>query len=285
MENKVGIKVSVTTMILNAFLAIIKLISGIIGKSSAMISDAVHSFSDVFSTIIVIIGLFFSGQTSDKEHPYGHERLESVAAIILAFSLFITGLLIGINGFNNLQEKNFFVPKLFVIFIAVLSIITKEWMYHYTIRQAKKVGSDALKADAWHHRSDAISSFGSLIGIGGSILGIWYFDIIASIIIALIIIKVALEIFKEAINKMVDKACDEETIKQIKAIVNDIDEVKKIDLLKTRMFGNKIYIDIEISADKNISFLDAHNISHLVHDQIENNIKSVKHCMVHINPK
>lgn len=285
MESKSGIKVSLVTMVLNFFLAVIKFISGLLGRSSAMISDAVHSLSDVFSTIIVIIGLYISNKKSDDEHPYGHERLESVAAIILSFSLFITGLLIGITGFNNLKANKYVIPKLFVIFIALLSILVKEWMYHYTIKESKKINSDSLKADAWHHRSDAISSLGSLIGVAGSILGFWYFDIAASIIIALIIIKVALEIFKEAIDKMVDKSCDEETINEIKRIVNGIKGVKKIDLLKTRMFGNKIYIDIEISADKNISFQKAHDISHQVHDEIEDKIKSVKHCMVHINPK
>ncbi len=284
-ENKEGIRVAKVTLLLNLFLAVIKFISGLIGKSSAMISDAVHSFSDVFSTIVVIIGLQISSKKSDRHHPYGHERLESIAAIVLAFSLFITGVIIGIEGINNLTERSIVVPKMFVIFIALLSILIKEWMYHYTVKEAKRINSDSLKADAWHHRSDALSSIGALIGITGSILGIWYFDTLASIIIALVIIKVALDIFKEGVDKLVDKSCDEETIKSIKNIINNIDGVISIDLLKTRIFGNKIYIDLEISADKNLSFLKAHDIAHKAHDEIESKIKNVKHCMVHINPK
>ena len=285
MKDKQGVKVSFITIFLNLFLAVIKLVSGIIGNSSAMISDAVHSFSDVFSTIFVIFGLVMSGKQSDKNHPYGHERIESVAAIILSFSLFVTGVIIGINGINNLRERNLLIPKIFVIFIALLSIIVKEWMYHYTVREAKKIKSDSLMADAWHHRSDALSSVGSLLGVTGSILGIWYFDIVASIIIALVIIKVALEIFWGAINKMIDKSCDDLTIEEINAIAQSVDGVICIDKLKTRLFGNKIYVDLEIGADKCLSFLAAHDIAHQVHDKIEAKITDVKHCMVHINPK
>ena len=285
MKNIEGIKVSIVTIILNAFLAIIKLVSGIVGKSSAMVSDAVHSFSDVVSTIIVMAGLLISGKKSDRNHQYGHERMESVASIILAFSLFITGILIGINGVNNIREKDFLIPQMFVIFIAILSILVKEWMYHYTIKSAKKLKSESLKADAWHHRSDALSSIGSLVGVTGSIIGIWYFDLVASILIAIMIIKVSIDIFIEAIDKLVDKSCDDETIKKIKEIINKIDGIVSIDDLKTRMFGNRIYIDVEIGASKNLSFERAHSIAHQVHDDIEAKIKDVKHCMVHINPK
>lgn len=285
MNEKIGIKVSIVTIIVNAVLAIFKLIAGIIGKSSAMISDSIHSFSDVFSTIIVIIGLIFARKKSDSSHPYGHERLENVAGIILAFCLLVTGVLIGVEGINNLIAHDYVVPSKFVLGVAVISIAVKEWMYHYTIKVAKKINSDALKADAWHHRSDALSSVGSLIGIAGTIMGLWYFDIAACIIIALLIIKVSIDIFKEAISKMIDKSCDDETVDQIKNLVFETDGVLGIDELKTRIFGNKIYIDLEITADRNLSFEKAHEIAHDVHDKIEDRITSVKHCMVHVNPK
>lgn len=285
MNEKIGIKVSIVTIIVNAVLAIFKLIAGIIGKSSAMISDSVHSFSDVFSTIIVIIGLVLARKKSDESHPYGHERFENVAGIILAFCLLVTGVLIGVEGINNLISHDYVVPSKFVLGVAVISIAVKEWMYHYTIKAAKKINSDALKADAWHHRSDALSSVGSLIGIAGTIMGLWYFDIAACIIIALLIIKVSIDIFKEAISKMIDKSCDDETVDQIKNLVFETDGVLGIDELKTRIFGNKIYIDLEITADRNLTFEKAHEIAHDVHDKIEDTISSVKHCMVHVNPK
>lgn len=279
------IKVSIITLITNSILSIFKLISGIIGRSSAMISDSIHSISDVISTIIVIIGIKLSNKKSDKVHQYGHERFENVASIILSFLLLITGLLIGIKGINNIYTKKFVIPTTIPLLAALISIITKEWMYWYTIKVSKKYNSDSLKADAWHHRSDALSSVGSLIGIYASIKGLIYMDLIASIIIALIIIKTSIDIFIESIRKMTDTSCNEETINNIKDIIMNTNGVKSIDILKTRLFGNKIYIDLEISADKNITFQESHTICHKVHDEIETKIKDVKHCMIHINPK
>lgn len=279
------IKVSIITLIINSILSIFKLIAGIIGRSSAMISDSIHSISDVISTIIVIIGIKLSNKKSDKGHQYGHERFENVASIILSFLLLITGLLIGIKGINNIYTKKFVIPTTIPLLAALISIITKECMYWYTIKVSKKYNSDSLKADAWHHRSDALSSVGSLIGIYASIKGLIYMDLIASIIIALIIIKTSIDIFIESIRKMTDTSCNEETINNIKDIIMNTNGVKSIDILKTRLFGNKIYIDLEISADKNITFQESHSICHKVHDEIETKIKDVKHCMIHINPK
>jgi len=282
---KEGLKVSFVTIIVNFVLSLVKLLAGIFGKSSAMISDAVHSMSDVISTIIVIIGLKISNKESDSKHQYGHERFESVATIILAFLLFITGIIIGYDGIKNLITNEFKIPTYFALTSAVLSIVVKEWMYWYTIKVARKINSSSLKADAWHHRSDAISSIGSLIGIGFSMLGLVYMDTIASIIIAFVIIKIAIDIFIDSINKMLDSSCDEETIEKIKRIVLKTKGVIDIESLKTRIFGNKIYIDIEVSANRNITFLESHDIAHRVHDNVEKKIDNVKHCMVHINPK
>ena len=283
----IGIKVSVITIIANAMLAAFKFIAGIIGKSNAMISDSVHSFSDVLSTIIVIIGLKISNKQADNEHPYGHERMESVAAFILASMLFVTGILIGIEGLKNIfvAGNNVKTPTLIALIAALISIGIKELMYWYTIYYAKKIKSESLKADAWHHRSDAFSSVGSLIGIAGSMLGLKILDSIASIIICGFIIKVAYDIFKESLDKMVDHSASEDTILKIEKQVYAIEGVLNVDLIKTRMFGNKIYIDLEISADRNMSLEKAHTIAHRVHDKIEEQFKDVKHCMVHVNPK
>ena len=284
MKNKL-IRVSIITLIVNIFLSVIKVIAGIIGKSTAMISDGIHSFSDIISTVIVIIGLKLSNKKADKLHQYGHERIENVATIILSFLLFSTGTIIAFNGIKSINDKVFLIPTNITILIAIMSIIIKELMYHYTIYASKKYNSDALKADAWHHRSDAISSIVSLIGIYFTIKGFVYMDLIASIIIAIIIVKISVEIFIESINKMLDTSCDKNTIKSIKKVVLNTEGVIGIDMLKTRQFGNKIYIDIEVTADKNISFKESHDIAHQVHDNIENSFEEVKHCMVHINPK
>ena len=285
-QYKIGIKVSIITIVVNAVLSVFKFIAGIVGNSQAMMSDAIHSLSDVLSTIIVIIGLKLSSKQADVDHPYGHERLESIAAFILASILFVTGILIGIEGIKNIINPAIIKRTTIIALIgAIISIIVKEGMYWYTIYYAKKIKSESLKADAWHHRSDALSSIGSLIGIAGSMLGIKVLDSIASIIICLFIVKVAYDIFKEALLKLVDHACNEETILAIEKRVLQIEGVENIDLIKTRMFGNKIYIDLEISADKNMTLENAHKIAHEVHDDIEKQFPDVKHCMIHVNPK
>lgn len=283
--SKIGFKVSVVTIVANAILSLFKFITGIVGKSNAMISDSVHSLSDVLSTIIVMIGLKAASKRADKEHPYGHERMESIAAFILAAILFVTGMMIGIEGITNvINYQAIKVPSLIALIAAIISIITKELMYWYTVYYAKKIKSEALKADAWHHRSDALSSIGSLIGIGGAMLGFTVLDSIASIVICGFIIKVAYDIFIDSLDKVVDKSCDEKTIDEIKAIALSTKGVLNVDLIKTRMFGNKIYIDLEISAKKDITLERAHLIAHRVHDKIENKLSDVKHCMVHVNP-
>ena len=283
---KEGLKVSFVTIIANAVLAIFKFVAGIIGKSNAMISDSVHSFSDVLSTIIVVVGLKLSNKKADKEHPYGHERMESIAAFILATMLFVTGILIGIEGIKNIiSNKTIEIPTIFALVAAIISIAVKEGMYWYTIYYAKKIKSESLKADAWHHRSDALSSIGSLIGIGGAMLGLTILDSIASVVICIFIIKVAYDIFKDSLEKVVDCSVSESLILEIEKEALDINGVLNVDLIKTRMFGNKIYIDLEISADKNMTLENAHNIAHQVHDTIESKFTDVKHCMIHVNPK
>ena len=284
-NEKIAIKVSIISIILNCLLTLIKFISGVISKSSAMISDSVHSLSDVLSTFVVIIGVKIANKKADSDHPYGHERIECVSAIILSGMLFIIGALIGINGIKNVtNSSNLVMPGVLALIASIISIISKEAMYQYTIRVSKKINSAALKADAWHHRSDTLSSIGSFIGILGSRLGFKIFDPLASVIISLCIIKVSIDIFKDAIDKMVDKSCDKEVIDKVISVIEKNESVKNIDDIKTRQFGNKAYVDVEISVDENLLLKDAHKVAEEIHDSVENEINIVKHCMVHVNP-
>lgn len=290
MENnfeKVAMKVSFVSIVTNVILSVFKLFAGIFAHSGAMVSDAIHSASDVFSTFVVIIGIKISSKESDKEHPYGHERMECVAAIVLATILAITGLGIGSSAAEKLiagHYETLVVPGTLALIAAILSIVVKEAMFWYTRIHAKRIDSGALMADAWHHRSDALSSVGALIGIGGAQLGFPVMDAIASLVICIFILKAAYDIFKDAISKMVDRACDEETEEQLKSCALAQEGVLGIDLLHTRTFGNKIYVDIEISADGSMSLFEAHTIAEQVHDSIEQNFPKVKHIMVHVNP-
>lgn len=284
---KVANRVSFITIIGNVALSVFKLLAGILAHSSAMISDAVHSASDVFSTIVVIIGVRLASRESDKEHPYGHERMECVAAIILAMVLFITGLGIGIEAVKTIAGGNYAflqAPGVLAMVAAVISIVVKEVMFWYTKINAKRIDSSALMADAWHHRSDAFSSVGALIGIGGARLGFPVMDSIASLVIFIFIVKAAYDIFKDAVDKMVDRSCDDETERQISACIMENENVKGIDLIQTRIFGNKIYVDIEIQVDGSYTLHRAHGIAEEVHNSIEHRFPKVKHIMVHVNP-
>ncbi len=284
---KVANRVSVITIIGNVILSVFKLMAGFIAHSGAMISDAVHSASDVFSTFVVMIGVRMSTKDSDKEHPYGHERLECVAAILLAFVLFLTGLAIGIKAITNIFSGDYAdlqVPGMLALIAAIVSIVVKEAMYWYTRYYAKKIDSGALMADAWHHRSDAFSSIGALVGIGGARMGYPIMDSVASLVIFFFILKAAYDIFKDAMDKMVDHACDQETEEQMKDCVLAHEKVLGIDMLQTRIFGNKIYVDVEIKVNGDYTLREAHSIAEDVHEQIEQNFPKVKHIMVHVNP-
>ena len=286
-EKKTAMRVSAVTIVWNVILSIFKLIAGIVGHSGALISDAVHSASDVFSTIIVILGINIASRQSDDDHQYGHDRLECVAAILLAVVLFATGIGIGIGGINKIitgTSGKDEIPGMIALLAAVASILVKESMFWYTRSAAKKINSGALMADAWHHRSDALSSVGALIGIGGARLGFPVLDPIASVIICVFIVKAAYDIFKDAIDKMVDKSCDEETEEKMRRLIEEQQGVLKVDVLRTRLFGAKMYVDIEIAADGDITLREGHEIAQVVHDKVEEEFPLVKHCMVHVNP-
>lgn len=282
---KEAYRVSIITIIANFVLTIIKLLAGIFGSSASMISDAIHSASDVLSTFIVMVGIRMASKKSDREHPYGHERFECIAAIILAVFLAVVGVKIGISGITNMGSDNIKTPSIIALIAAIISILVKEWMYRYTKKAAIKLNSSALLADAWHHRSDALSSIGAGIGILGSILGLKFFDLLASVIIAIFIVKVAYDILKDALNKMLDTACSKEDEKRIKEIVFSNDKVLSIDDLKTRLFGSKMYVDLEIGVDSKMTLIEAHEIAEDIHDKVEKEFPSCKHCMVHVNPK
>ncbi len=287
-DKEIAMQVSRISIYANALLSVVKLVIGFVANSGAMISDAIHSASDVFSTFIVMIGVTLSNKKSDKDHQYGHERFECVASIILAFILVVTGFEIGMAGVEKIIGGNYSelaIPGKMALVIAVVSIVVKEAMYWYTRSAAKKTKSDALMADAWHHRSDALSSVGAFIGILGARLGYPVLDPVASVFICLCILKVAVDIFREAMGKMVDKACPHDVTVKIYDTANSVDGVEGIDMLRTRLFGTRIYVDLEIAADGNKTLNETHEIAEKVHDLIEDSFPDVKHCMVHVNPK
>ena len=284
-EKKIVDRLSRVGIFGNILLAAFKLFAGIFGKSGAMVSDAVHSLSDVFATLIAWIGVRLSRRAEDAEHPYGHERLECVASLLLGLILAGTGIGIGWSGIRKLSGEggSIEIPTLLPLIAAVISIVVKEGMYRYTMHYAKALDSAAFKADAWHHRSDAISSVGSFIGIGLAKLGLPFMDPVASIIICLLILKVAFDISRDAVYKMLDTSCDNIFEQRLRTFIGSQDGVGRIDLLRTRQFGNRIYVDLEIAVKPDISLRDAHGIAERVHSAVEQEFPNVKHVMIHVN--
>ncbi|MCR0265397.1 cation diffusion facilitator family transporter [[Clostridium] innocuum] len=280
-------KMSLVSLIGNTVLSGFKLFAGVIGNSGAMISDAIHSFSDVLTTLIAWIGVKVSKKAADEAHPYGHERMECVASLLLGLVLMATGLGVGRVGVDNIIANNYealAIPKLIALAASVVSILGKEAMFWYTRYYAKLINSSAFMADAWHHRSDAISSIGSFMGIAGAMLGFPVMDSVASVVICLFILKVAYDILRDALMKMLDTSCGEAYENQLTHYIAEKEDVRSVDLLHSRMFGNKVFIDLEISVDGDKSLRDAHAVAELVHEDVELNFPEIKHIMIHVNP-
>ena len=238
-ETKIINRLSTVGIAGNIALVVFKLYAGIAGHSGAMVSDAVHSLSDVFATLVAYIGVRISKKAPDQDHPYGHDRLECVASMILGMILLATGFGIGLNGVKQIAAGHYeqlAVPSAIALAAAVVSIVSKEVMFWYTRYYAKKLNSSAFMADAWHHRSDALSSVGSLIGIGGAMLGVPVMEPVACVAICLCILKVAYDILKDSIDKMLDTACSPEYEASLRSFIAEQDGVRLYpDLIKAQV--------------------------------------------------
>lgn len=284
-SKKLTMRISAVSIVCNIALTAFKLIAGIVASSAALVADAVHSASDVLGSLIVMVGAVFSHKAADEGHPYGHEKLECIASILLGNILIVVGALIGYSGIMKIVSGTAIaVPGQLALVAAGVSIVVKEALYWYTIIGARKINSVSLKAEAWHHRSDALSSIGSLAGVLGARLGVPILDPIAAIIICLFIFKVAIDIFKDSINRLVDRSCGEVETEEMVDTIKTVPGVMGVDDIKTRLFGSRTYVDIEISADGEQKLKDAHAIAETVHHTMENEFPDVKHCTVHVNP-
>ena len=284
-HEKIAVNVSTVTIVINLALAGFKFLAGFLAHSGAMVSDAVHSASDVLATFIVILGVKLAGRDADRDHPYGHERLECVAALILGVILAATGLGIGWSGIQKITGGGeLLIPGTLALIAAVVSIVVKEGMFWYPWLAAKKIDSSALKAEAWHHRSDALSSVGSFAGILGARLGFPALDPVASVVICLFILKAAWDIMADALGKMTDHACPPAMVQEMADSILSQPGVLGLDTLNTRLFGDRVYVDVEIQADGELPVKVTHATAQAVHDTLESRFPQVKHCMVHVNP-
>lgn len=277
-------KVSINTIIINLLLGIFKISAGFLGHSTAMVADGFHTASDVATTILVIIGVKISSKAADSEHPYGHEKFEPIFGKLISIFLGLTGIMIGYQGLTALLGGIYISPTPIALIAALISIIIKEMMYWYTIKAARKIKSVSMKADAWHHRTDALSSIATFVGILGARQGLTFLDPLTAIIVCFFIIKISVNLYMQSVNQLIDKATTPETIKKLETLALSVEGVNKIYDMKTRIAGNKLYVDIEIGISPSLTVLEGHNIATKVHDLIELSIPEVKHCMVHMEP-
>lgn len=288
-EEKMAYRISMKGMMINFLLFLFKGIAGVLINSVSLISDAVHSLTDIFSTLFVLIGLKIANRPADKGHPYGHEKIECIVAFLLGLMLVGIGGAIGWGGIEKLKNMEngtdmISALNVFALMVSFVSIMAKEWMFHFTMNCAKQIDSPSMAADAWHHRSDAISSVGSLIGVIGICCGMPIIDVLACFMIAVFIFKAAYDICKDACRRMVDTSADYEVVKSIEQKILENKEVLSLDMVKTRQFGSKLYVDIEVTLDHRMSFEHSHQIAHRLEDDLGGNFSEIKHCMVHVNP-
>ena len=270
-------KVTLTGTAVNAVLIVLKFIAGFVGRSSAMVADAVHSLSDFVTDIIVIVFVKIAGKPRDKGHEYGHGKFETFATMIIGFILCLAGLGLMINGIelvvHSLHGHTLPKPGMLALVIAIISIISKEWLYRYTTNVGKKVNSQAVIANAWHHRSDAISSVGTLIGISGAIfLGDKWriLDPIAAIVVSLFIIKSGYDIMKPAVADLLEASLPESMENEILKLVKTVPGITYVHNLRTRRIGNDIAVDLHVKMDGHLTLTTAHELA----TEAENAIKS-----------
>ena len=287
-EKKLIAQVTSVGVFGNVALATFKLVAGILGNSGAMVSDAIHSFSDVLATAIAWVGVKTSKKSADDTHPYGHERFESVASLFLGLILLVTGIAIGVGGVKTavevLEGRSPAMPEAIALVAAFLSIVVKEAMFWYTRHAAKVLMSSAFMADAWHHRSDAISSVAALIGIGGAMLGFPVLEPIATVFIAIFIAGVAFKLLRDALNQLLDSSVGSEFEEELSSFVNEQNGVLGVDMARSRRFGNRICIDLEIKVDGKQTLEEAHTIAENVRLSILETYPNIKFVTVHENP-
>ena len=278
--------VSLVSLIVNIVLTLFKLIAGILGHSLAMITDAVHSASDVFSTAIIMIGISSAANESDEENLHRHERFEFLAGMILALVLVIAGVLLAWLSIARITSGSAgsaaYTPGTIALLAAIISIVCKEAMYHYTMRTAIRCSFDALRTDAWAHRFDAISSVISLLGIIGARMADPILDPVASVFICLFIFKAALDIFLDALSKKASHSWHRE--EEVIMIARTVPGVDSVDLLHTWHVGKKIYAGMDITVDGTLTLSEAHRIAENVRDTIQQNFEEIDHTSVRVYP-
>jgi cation diffusion facilitator family transporter len=283
---KLKSKVTYVAALINILLSAIKIGFGIIGQSAALIADGIHSLSDLFSDVFVLIAVKLGSREADADHQYGHRRYETLTTVLLGIGLIVIAGGIAVDVIERILEpEHLFVPEKETLAVAAISILANEWLYHYTKRVAKKTRSKLLLANAWHHRSDAISSIVVLFGIAAVLLGYPYADAIAAVIVALMVAKIGLSLILDSIRELVDTSLPVKAVGEIREAILETDGVEGIHLLRTRKMGEDTLIDAHIVVDPRITVSEGHMIGDKVRDHLIDEFEDVMDVLVHIDPE
>jgi cation diffusion facilitator family transporter len=283
-RHKIVKKVTITGAVVNALLATSQIVFGIIGQSQALLADGFHTLSDLLSDFVVLFAIKQSSLAADENHPYGHGRIETLATVLLGFLLAAAGLGIGFRGINSIIESRQVNPELITLFFAALAIFAKEFLYHYTIRAAKRIHSSLLESNAWHHRSDALSSIVVLVGISSQLLGIPYMDALAAIVVAILIIVMGFRLAKKAFAELIDTSLDNELIGKVKTLIESSESVLEIHSLRSRSMGGLGYVDAEIRVNQRLSVSEAHHIAFSLEQAIKASFPQIIDVSIHVDP-
>jgi cation diffusion facilitator family transporter len=279
-------RVAVTAMGTNALLVIGQVIVGVIGHSQALVADAMHTLADLSTDLLVLFALKHSAKEADEEHPYGHARIETAVTLILGVILLLVGLGIALRaGYRLFGDEPFVTPSALTLWVSGFTILAKEGLYQYTVHVARRFDSDMLRASAWHHRSDAISSIIVFLGIAGTIAGIQVLDALAALGVALFVIKIGIGLGWPAINELVDTGLGKEQLQHIRRVILGTDGVRELHLLRTRRVGGRALVDVHIIVDEDISVSEGHYISEMVRTRLVDEVDVVADALVHIDPE
>lgn len=284
-------RVTIVGSVVNLLLVVFKFVAGLLGSSSAMIADAVHSLSDFVTDIVVIVFVNISGKPEDEDHRYGHGKYETLATVIIALALFAVGVGILVDGAKDVAAVvNGAVlpaPSMIALIAAALSIVAKELLYRYTAHVGRKLDSQAVVANGWHHRSDAFSSIGVLVGIGGAMLlgEKWrVLDPLAAIVVSAFIIKVAVDLIKPCLDELLERSLPAEVEQEIEQIILSEEGVTSPHHLRTRRIGNRYAIEVHIRMDGNLTLAEAHRITTAVEQKLKSRYGSATHVGIHTEP-
>jgi cation diffusion facilitator family transporter len=270
----------------NLFLSVIKVIVGVLGNSAALVADGIHSLSDLASDTLVLLATKHGAQPADEDHPYGHARFETAATVVLGVMLLIVAVGIAWDAIErSLQPAAILSPSMMAIVVATISLASNEWLYHYTMIVARRIHSKLLEANAWHHRSDAISSFVVLIGIAGAMAGYPILDAVAAFIVSLMIAQIAWKLISNSVKELVDTAVDDATQQQIVDLITQTDGVVSLHMLRTRLMGSNVLVDAHIQVRPRLSVSEGHQIAETVEYLLKSKVDHMQDVTIHIDPE